>query len=210
MHAKHQLKRALSLSLAHTESVLSRVRVQFTERDVGILIDLQPPPSPGSEQQETEAVFWLVTSRARTKMAEAQHDAYMDYVARQKAAQGFDSASAEEGGNAVDETKFIDGSGEEVDLDKELLEARSKAVWAAVAEEEALMQAEKAAEAARQAVLNGGGKEGGGGGGGGQDEVSSPVLEQAPSHLSSGAGPDGWSPERSEGGSSKCPTEDSF
>ena len=73
------------------------------------------------------------------------------------------------------------------------------------------MQAEKAAEAARQAVLNGGGKEGGSGsGGGGQDEVSSPVLEQAPSHLSSGAGPDGWSPERSEGGSSKCPTEDSF
>ena len=29
--------------------------MQFTERDVGILIDLQPPPSPGSEQQETEA-----------------------------------------------------------------------------------------------------------------------------------------------------------
>ena len=106
---------------------------EFTERDVGIFVDLgegRPgdaetlPLGPG----EADPVFWLVTSRARTKMAEAQHDAYMDYVARQKAAQGFDSASAE-GGNAVDETKFIDGSGEEVDLDKELLEARSKAVW---------------------------------------------------------------------------------
>ena len=75
---------------------------EFTERDVGIFIDLAdgrssspspdgtPAPGPG----ETDPVFWLVTSRARTKMAEAQHDAYMDYIARQKAEQ----AAREAGG----------------------------------------------------------------------------------------------------------------
>ena len=108
----------------------------------------------------------------------------MDYVARQKAAQGFGSGGGEES--------------EEIDLDKE-----SKAVWAAVAEEEALRHAEQAAAA----YAKGKGEEGNGHAG--DAEVSSPVLEQAPSHLSSGAGPDGWSPERSEGGS-EGRSEDSF
>ena len=62
---------------------------EFTERDVGIFIDIgEEPDAAEGGSVVASPVFWLVTSRARTKMAEAQHDAYMDYMERQNAAAG--------------------------------------------------------------------------------------------------------------------------
>ena len=85
---------------------------EFTERDVGIFIDLNhgapaaradgdadaPPLGAG----EADPVFWLVTSRARTRMAEAQHDAYMDYIERQKALVEGGEPSSSDGADAAD------------------------------------------------------------------------------------------------------------
>lgn len=75
---------------------------EFTERDVGIFIDLseKTEAEDGASVGEVIAspVFWLVTSRARTKMAEAQHDAYMDYMERQKEVSVGGASSSAAGG----------------------------------------------------------------------------------------------------------------
>jgi len=69
---------------------------EFTERDVGIWLDLARPEDGG-----TDAIFWMVTSRARSKMAEAQHDAYMETLARRQASgEGGASTSASAGASA--------------------------------------------------------------------------------------------------------------
>jgi hypothetical protein len=63
-------------------SYLNQRWEEFTERDVGILFD-------ADTVDENEAVFWLVTSRARAKMAEAhqesQHAAYLSFVEKRLA-----------------------------------------------------------------------------------------------------------------------------
>lgn len=66
----------------------------FTEQDVGIYIDLGKPQSAQAREEleavgdedATEAVLWLVTSRARTKMAAAHHEAFLTNLEKHKAA----------------------------------------------------------------------------------------------------------------------------
>ena len=67
---------------------------EFTDRDVAIYIDLGKPTDPKvveeleavEDADATEAVLWLVTSRARTRMAAAHHEAFMQQLERSTAA----------------------------------------------------------------------------------------------------------------------------
>ena len=74
----------------------------FTDRDVAIYIDLGKPTDPRvveeleavDDADATEAVLWLVTSRARTRMAAAHHEAFMQQLERSTAPSNRVSAAA--------------------------------------------------------------------------------------------------------------------